>query len=88
MMENTAPKSMWCWAMFKASQDLNFNYNEKIKTSPYHFVTGQHIDMKYSIFIVFLQSVTCSSLSRIVKGSYRIGELNDANFLHIPTRRS
>ena len=47
MMENMAPKSMWCWAMFKASQDLNFNYNEKIKTSPYHFVTGQHIDMKY-----------------------------------------
>ena len=46
-MENMAPKSMWCWAMFKASQDLNFNYNEKIKTSPYHFVTGQHIDMKY-----------------------------------------
>ena len=33
--------------MFKASQDLNFNYNEKIKTSPYHFVRGQHIDMKY-----------------------------------------
>ena len=44
---NMAPKSMWCWAIFKASQDLNFNYNEKIKTSPYHFVTGQHIDMKY-----------------------------------------
>ena len=37
MMEKMAPKSMWCWAMFKASQDLNFNYNEKIKTSPYHF---------------------------------------------------
>ena len=47
IMENTAPKSMWCWAMSKASQDLNSNYNEKIKTSPYHFVTGQHIDMKY-----------------------------------------
>ena len=47
MMENMASKSMWCWAMFKASQDLNFEYNEKIKTSPYHFVTGQHIDMKY-----------------------------------------
>ena len=47
MMENMAPKSMWCWAMFKASQDLNFNYSEKIKTSPYHFVTGQHVDMKY-----------------------------------------
>ena len=47
MMENMAPKSMWWLAMFKASQDLNFNYNEKIITSPYHFVTGQHIDMKY-----------------------------------------
>ena len=33
--------------MCKASQDLNFNYNEKFKTSPYHFVTGHHIDMKY-----------------------------------------
>ena len=42
MMENMAPKSMWCWEMFKASQDLNFNYSEKIKTSPYHFVTVQH----------------------------------------------
>ena len=47
MMKNMAPKSMWCWAMLKASQDLNFNYNEKIKTSPYHFKTCQHIDMKY-----------------------------------------
>ena len=34
--------------MLKASQDLNFNYDEKIKTLPYHFVTGQHIDMKYN----------------------------------------
>ena len=33
--------------MCKASQDLNFYYNEKFKTSPYHFVTGHHIDMKY-----------------------------------------
>ena len=32
MMESMAPKSIWCWAMFKASQDLNFNYNEKINT--------------------------------------------------------
>ena len=46
MMENMVAKSMWCWAMFKASQDLNFNYNQKIKTSPYHFVTVQH---KYEI---------------------------------------
>ena len=43
MMENMAPNYMWCWAMFKATQELNFNYN----TSPYHFVTGQHIDMEY-----------------------------------------
>ena len=25
MMENMAPNHMWCWAMFKATQDLNFN---------------------------------------------------------------
>ena len=47
MMKNMAPDYMWCWAMFKATQDLNFNYDLKIDTSPYHFVTGQHIDMKY-----------------------------------------
>ena len=29
MIENMTPKSMWCCAMFQASQDLNFNYNEK-----------------------------------------------------------
>ena len=33
--------------MFEAIQDLIFNHNEIIKTSPYRFVTGQHIDMKY-----------------------------------------
>ena len=64
MMENMASKSMWCWAMFNASQDMNFNYNENIKTSPYHFVTGQHIDMKY--LHSFLQNVTYSSLSKTV----------------------
>ena len=47
MMENVAPNYMWCWAMFKATQDLYFNYNSKIDTSPYQFVTRQHIDMKY-----------------------------------------
>ena len=47
MMENMAHNYMWCWAMFKATQDSNFNYNSKIDTSPYIFVTGQHIDMKY-----------------------------------------
>ena len=47
MMENMAPNYMWCWAMFKATQNLNFKYNSKIDTSPYQFVTGQHIDMKY-----------------------------------------
>ena len=29
MMENIAPNYMWSWAMFKATQDLNFNYNSK-----------------------------------------------------------
>ena len=33
--------------MSKASQDLTFNYSEKIKIPPYHFVIGQHIDTKY-----------------------------------------
>ena len=47
MMEYGAPPSFWRWAMFKATQDLNFNYNAKIKTSPYNFTTGHHIDIKY-----------------------------------------
>ena len=47
MLDNGAPPAYWNWAMFKATQDLNFNYNAKIKTSPYNFVTGQHIDIKY-----------------------------------------
>ena len=33
--------------MFKATQDLNFSYCSKIDDSPYHFVTGHHIDIKY-----------------------------------------
>ena len=47
MLDNGVPPAYWNWAMFKATQDLNFNYNAKIKTSPYNFVTGQHIDIKY-----------------------------------------
>ena len=47
MLEYGAPPSFWCKAMFKATQDLNFNYNSKIDDSPYHFVTGHHIDIKY-----------------------------------------
>ena len=38
MLDNGAPPAYWNWAMFKATQDLNFNYNAKIKTSPYNFV--------------------------------------------------
>ena len=45
MMEYGAPPIFWRWAMFKATQDLNFNYNAKIKTSPYNFTTGHHIDI-------------------------------------------
>ena len=47
MLEYGAPPSFWCWAMFKATQDLNFSYCSKINDSPYHFVTGHHIDIKY-----------------------------------------
>ena len=47
MLDNGAPPAYWNWAMFKATQDLNFSHNAKIKTSPYNFVTGQHIDIKY-----------------------------------------
>ena len=38
MLDNGAPLAYWNWAMFKATQDLNFNYNAKIKTSPYNFI--------------------------------------------------
>ena len=47
MLENGAPPSFWCWAMFKTTQDFNFNYSKKIDTSPYNFITGHHIDIKY-----------------------------------------
>ena len=47
MLEYGAPSSLWCWAMFKATQDLNCSYCSKIDDSPYHFVTGNHIDIKY-----------------------------------------
>ena len=43
MILNYFKGNKWCWAMFKATQDLNFNNNSKIDTSPYHFVTGQHV---------------------------------------------
>ena len=47
MLHQHVPPSYWCWAMLKATQDLNFNLSEKIGTSPYNFVTGQHIDIRY-----------------------------------------
>ena len=47
MLENSAPPGFWCWAMFKTTQDLNFNYSKKIDTSPHKFTTGHHIDIKY-----------------------------------------
>ena len=47
MLENGAPPSFWCWAMFKTTQDFNFNYSKKIDTSPYNFIAGHHIDIKY-----------------------------------------
>ena len=47
MLEYGAPPSFRYWAMFKATQDLNFSYCSKIDDSPYHFVTGHQIDIKY-----------------------------------------
>ena len=34
-------------ALFKTTQDLNFNCSKKIDTFPYNFITGHHIDIKY-----------------------------------------
>ena len=47
MLHGRVPPSFWCWAMLKTTQDLNFSYNSKIKDSPYHFITGQHVDIKH-----------------------------------------
>ena len=50
MMENMAPKSMWCWAMFRASQDLIFNYNcSLIPYYMYMYITYIYIYMLYGI---------------------------------------
>ena len=45
MLENRAPPSLWCWVIFKTTQDLNFNCSKKIDTSPYNLITGHHIDI-------------------------------------------
>ena len=47
MLVKNVPPKYWCWAMLKVTQDLNFNYCEKIGTSPYNFVTHHHVDIKY-----------------------------------------
>ena len=47
MVRYNVPSSYWCWAMFKTTQDLNFNYSAKIDTSPYNYVTGHHVDINY-----------------------------------------
>ena len=47
MQFSKAPQSYWCWAMYKTTQDLNMSFNKKIMDSPYHFITGEHVDVKY-----------------------------------------
>ena len=71
--------------MFKATQDSNFNYNSKVDTSPYHFVTGQHIDMKYlhSFFAECYMFIPFKD--RIGKESFPIDELSVVGFLHTRT---
>ena len=47
MLENGAPPSFWCWAMFKTTQDMDFNNSKKIYKSPYNFITCHPVDIKY-----------------------------------------
>ena len=70
MLENHARPSFWCWAMFKITQDLNFNYYTKIDTSPYNFITDHHIDIKYLQSYQVL-SATCISRSKTEREHYR-----------------
>ena len=47
MLAGNAPPYMWCHAFTHTVQTLNFNYSEKIGTSPYNFISGHHIDINY-----------------------------------------
>ena len=40
------PRSFWDYAMRYCSVTTNFNYKKAIGTSPYHYSTGCHVDVK------------------------------------------
>ena len=40
------PQKFWDLAMAYACDTHSFNYNHRINTSPYHFNTGSHVDVK------------------------------------------
>ena len=40
------PQKFWDLAMAYACTTHSFNYNHRINTSPYHFNTGRHVDVK------------------------------------------
>ena len=39
------PLKYWCLAMAYACITMSFNYSSRIDDSPYHFTTGQHVDI-------------------------------------------
>ena len=41
------PPKYWCLAMSYACTTQSFNYAPRIDDSPYHFTTGQHVDIKH-----------------------------------------
>ena len=40
------PQRFWDFAMAYACHTMSFNYNSRIKDSPYHFLHHQHVDIK------------------------------------------
>lgn len=42
----TVPNKFWDLAMAYACRTQSFNYNKRLNDSPYHYVYGQHIDIK------------------------------------------
>lgn len=40
------PQRFWDLAMAYACHTMSFNYNSRIQDSPYHYIHGQHVDIK------------------------------------------
>ena len=79
MLAGNAPPAMWCHAFTHTVQTLNFNYSEKIGTSPYNFITGHHIDINY-LHKFFAEGYMFIPLKE--RTNYQREELTDANYYH------